>query len=96
VPLTAVDDPIVWANGKHFEQVMRTQGQLVLRGQRHDVDSFNIRDRSWGELRPEGHNPAPPYNWVHGVFDEIRTDEARRVRSRPLSGLSRGGTTARR
>jgi hypothetical protein len=70
VHLTAVDAPIVRANGKHFEQVMRTQGQLVLRGERYDVDSFHVRDRSWGELRPEVHNPAPPYNWVTGVFND--------------------------
>jgi hypothetical protein len=70
VHLTAVDAPIVRANGKHFEQVMRSQGQLVLRGERYDVDSFHVRDRSWGELRPEVHNPAPPYNWVTGVFND--------------------------
>jgi hypothetical protein len=70
VHLTGVDEPIVRANGKHFEQVMRTRGRLVLRGQEYDVDSFHVRDRSWGELRPEDHNPAPPYNWVTGVFDD--------------------------
>ncbi|MCA1842036.1 MAG: hypothetical protein LC792_02375 [Actinobacteria bacterium] len=70
VHLTAVDAPIGRANGKHFEQVMRTLGHLVLRGRRYDVDSLNVRDRSWGELRPEDHNPAPPYNWVTGVFED--------------------------
>lgn len=70
VHLTAVDEPVVRANSRHFEQVMRSRGTLVLRGERHDVDSFHVRDRSWGELRPEGHNPGPPYNWVTGVLDD--------------------------
>jgi hypothetical protein len=70
VHLTAVDEPVVRANGKHFEQVMSARGRLVLRGERHDVDSYHVRDRSWSELRPEDHNPAPPYNWVTGVFDD--------------------------
>jgi hypothetical protein len=70
VHLTAVDEPIVRANNKHFEQVMRTRGRLVLRGERYEVDSYHVRDRSWGELRPEDHNPAPPYNWVTGVLDD--------------------------
>jgi hypothetical protein len=47
---------------------MHTTGHLVLRGRRHQVDSYHIRDRSWGELRPEGNVPAPPYTWVTGVL----------------------------
>jgi len=70
VHMKAVAPPVVRANGKHFEQVMHTTGTLVLRGERHDVDSYTVRDRSWGELRPEGHNPAPPYNWVTGVTED--------------------------
>lgn len=69
VDLVAMGAPIMRANGKHFEQVMRTTGHLVLRGERHEVDSLHVRDRSWGELRPEQHNPGPPYNWVTGVLD---------------------------
>jgi hypothetical protein len=70
VELRAVAAPIVRANGKHFEQVMRTRGELVLRGERYDVDGFHVRDRSWGELRPESPAPSPPYTWVTGVFDD--------------------------
>jgi hypothetical protein len=69
VHLTAVTAPIVRANSKHFEQVMRTRGDLMLRGERYEVDSFNVRDRSWGELRPETHAASPPYNWVTGVIE---------------------------
>jgi len=69
VRLKAVAEPIMRANNLHFEQVMHCSGTLTLRGVRHAVDSHTVRDRSWGELRPEGHNPAPPYNWVTGVLD---------------------------
>jgi len=67
VHLRAAAPPVVRANGKHFEQVMRTEGALVLRGERHVVDGFIVRDRSWGELRPESAVALPPYNWVTGV-----------------------------
>ena len=70
VDLRSVDAPVMRANGKHFEQVMHATGQLVLRGSCYAVDGYHVRDRSWGELRPEHHNPAPPYNWVTGVFDD--------------------------
>ena len=70
IRLVAVDAPIMRANNLHFEQVMRATGTLRLRGIDYAVDCFTVRDRSWGELRPESHNPVPPYNWVTGVFDE--------------------------
>lgn len=72
IRMTAVARPVMRANNKHFEQVMRCEGTLTLRGVEHKVDGFTVRDRSWGELRPELHNPVPPYNWVTGVFDEGR------------------------
>jgi hypothetical protein len=68
--MTALADPIMRANNKHFEQSMRVTGDLVLRGERHRVNCVAIRDRSWGELRPEGHNRLPPYTWVTGAFGE--------------------------
>jgi hypothetical protein len=70
IHLNALAAPVVRANSKHFEQIMHTTGHLVLRGRRHQVDSYNIRDRSWGELRPESHNPSPPYTWVTGVLTD--------------------------
>lgn len=68
IELTAVDGPIVRANNKHFEQVMRATGSLRLRGETHRVDCHPVRDRSWGEPRPEVHVPSPPYTWVTGTF----------------------------
>jgi hypothetical protein len=67
---TAVCERMYWPNNKHFEQVMRTKGELVLRGERHRVDGFHIRDRSWGEARVEAPSSAPPNTWNTGVFDE--------------------------
>jgi hypothetical protein len=70
VHLKAVAAPVMRANGKHFEQIMKTDGHIVLRGERHAVNGFNVRDRSWGELRPEAHAHLPPYNWVTGVVED--------------------------
>lgn len=68
--LKAVDVPIMRANNKHFEQVMHATGTLRLRGEEHKVDSYPVRDRSWGELRPETNAQVPPYTWVTGAFGE--------------------------
>jgi hypothetical protein len=68
VELNAIGSPIVRANGKHFEQVMHATGKLVLRGEQHEIDCYPVRDRSWGEQRPETHAPTPPYTWVTGTF----------------------------
>lgn len=70
VDMRAVGVPIMRANNKHFEQVMHVTGDLVLRGATYKVDCLAVRDRSWGEPRPENHNPAPPYTWVTGTFGE--------------------------
>src|SRR6516165_8758128 len=49
---------------------MHAEGELVLRGERVPVDGHVVRDRSWGELRPEAHNPGPAYNWVTTVVED--------------------------
>jgi hypothetical protein len=64
----AVDVPIMRANNKHFEQLMHVTGSLRLRGREYRVDCHAVRDRSWGELRPETNAPVPPYTWVTGAF----------------------------
>lgn len=64
----ALGVPIMRANNKHFEQVMHVTGKLTLRGAEHAVDCVTVRDRSWGELRPEANVPVPPYTWVTGAF----------------------------
>ncbi len=66
----ALQAPVMFADGKHFEQVLRAKGELVLRGKRYDVDCFNIRDRSWGKPRPEDSMPIPPLSWNTGVFNK--------------------------
>lgn len=68
VVATAVDIPIMRANNRHFEQLMHVKGSLRLRGTDHIVDCYAVRDRSWGELRPESNAPVPPYTWVTGAF----------------------------
>jgi len=67
VRIEAVSKPVVRPNNKHFEQVVRVTGELTLRGEHHAVDCITVRDRSWGELRPEGHNPSPPLSWITGA-----------------------------
>ena len=84
IDLKAVGVPIMRANNKHFEQVMHATGSLTLRGESYNVDCYPVRDRSWGELRPESHSPSPPYTWVTGTFG---TDFAFNVGS--LDDLSR-------
>lgn len=69
VDLRAVAEPVVRPNGLHFEQVMHATGSLRSRGDDFTVDSHSVRDRSWGELRPEAHNPHGPYSWITGVTD---------------------------
>ncbi len=62
--------PLMRANNQHFEQVMKVTGDLLLRGAAYEVDCYNVRDRSWGEPRPENSAPLPPYTWVTGAFGE--------------------------
>ena len=70
VELNAVHVPIMRANNQHFEQLMHATGNLELRGQSYAVDCHPVRDRSWGELRPESHASSPAYTWVTGAFGE--------------------------
>lgn len=70
VEYTGVSEPIMWPGDRHFEQVMRTRGELLLRGVPHKIDGFYVRDRSWGQPRPEDPVSAPPHSWITGVFDE--------------------------
>lgn len=64
----AIAPPVMFGDGKHFEQAMRVRGRLRLRGQDYQVDCFNVRDRSWGKPRPEDLLPLPPLSWMTGVF----------------------------
>lgn len=67
---TAIHPPQVWSSHVHLEQPMRTVGEVTLRGKRYDVDGTHVRDRSWGENRPEMPRHMPPVTWMTGVFDD--------------------------
>lgn len=61
---TAAQAPAVRADQKHFDQNMHVEGELVLRGVKHRVDCYQVRDRSWRNLRPEDPMPVPPFDWL--------------------------------
>jgi hypothetical protein len=67
---SAVQPPIVRANNRHFEQTMRATGSVVFQGREYRFDNLTIRDRSWGERRPEDGHLIPPYAWMNGAFSE--------------------------
>jgi hypothetical protein len=53
------------------EQFMHVTGELVLRGERHAVDCFAPRDRSWRQVRAETPSmPVPPVGWSPMYFGE--------------------------
>ena len=66
--ITAAGPVAMRANNKHFEQAMKYEGELVLRGKTYKVDCCNVRDRSWGEPRPEVTLDFPPLTWTTGCF----------------------------
>jgi len=70
ITFSAVTPPVMFGSGMHFEQGMRTSGKVVLGGEVHAVNGFTIRDRSWGQLRPEDSMHLPPMTWMTGVFSE--------------------------
>lgn len=50
-----------------IEQFMHARGELVLRGERHEVDCLAVRDRSWLQVRtepPGGAKRTPPIGWT--------------------------------
>lgn len=66
----AVTPVAMFGDGKHFEQGMKVRGTLRLRGAEYQVDCYNVRDRSWGKLRPETIMPIPPVSWTTGCFGD--------------------------
>jgi hypothetical protein len=70
VTLTAIMPPAVIPGGRHFDQAMRTEGTLLLRGRPHTVDGYTVRNRSWGENRTEDPRGIPPVHWLTGVFGD--------------------------
>jgi hypothetical protein len=70
IELEAIMPAMVLASGMHLEQAMKTSGWVKLLGKRYPVNGFTVRDRSWGQLRKEGHQPFPPMAWMTAVFSE--------------------------
>jgi hypothetical protein len=70
VTATAIMPPAMVASGKHFDQAMRTEGRLRLRGREHRVNGYHVRDRSWGETRAEMPRNVPPLYWISPVFGD--------------------------
>lgn len=103
VELEATMPPALMENAMHFEQGMRTRGEITLGGRSYEVDGFTVRDRSWGHQRPERHQPLPPMAWMNCVFgedlafgctayDSLDTDpEWKGELELPAGGNSKGG-----
>jgi hypothetical protein len=63
-PLTAVGS--TFGSAHHFDQLGRVHGQIVVGGERIDIDCIGMRDRTWGP-RPE-HRPRQAA-YVTGAAD---------------------------
>jgi hypothetical protein len=51
------------------EQFMHVTGELILNGERHAIDCFHPRDRSWRQVRAETPSaPVPPVGWSPMCF----------------------------
>lgn len=70
IEYTAIAPAVGMVQTGHFEQAMRTQGELWLRGKRFDVNGYTIRNRTWAEIRDEQHVNIPPVGWTACVIDE--------------------------
>jgi hypothetical protein len=66
----AVQPAIMRSNNQHFEQTMRAIGHVTYQGRKVEFDNLSIRDRSWGERRPEDGHKMPPYTWMNGAFSD--------------------------
>lgn len=66
----AVTPAVMFGDGRHFEQGLRVRGKISLRGESYEVDCYNVRDRSWGKLRPEKPMSMPPVSWMTGWFGD--------------------------
>lgn len=62
--------PVMFSSNLHFEQGMKTKGEVVLRGKRYEVDWYTVRDRSWGQPREETLQNIPTCTWMSGCFDD--------------------------
>jgi hypothetical protein len=56
-------DLTTMSDARHFDQPGRVTGSLVLDGERLEVDSYSLRDRTWGPHRPGASRPGD-YLWA--------------------------------
>lgn len=70
IEFEALMPPALTKGGLHFEQGMRAVGTVTLGGEEHAVDCFSVRDRSWGAVRPENHQPFAPFPWMNCAFGD--------------------------
>jgi hypothetical protein len=70
--VTDFSPPVMRGSEVHFDQATHNKGTLTLRGKSYKVDSYGMRDRSWGQLRPEALMPTPPFTWMTGTFPQQR------------------------
>ena len=70
VTMEAIMPPAMLPSGKHFDQVMKTSGWVSLRGERHEVDGYAIRDRSWAEARTEDPTEMSAIYYLAMCFDD--------------------------
>jgi hypothetical protein len=64
---TSIQPPAMRANNAHFEQAQHMTGLLRLNGEDIRIDCLAMRDRSWGEPRPEASVVHPPTLWAVGI-----------------------------
>lgn len=52
----------VWPfiRGNHFDQAMHVTGELVLFGEKIEIDCLSVRDRTWSPRPPRGWSRRPP------------------------------------
>lgn len=70
IQFDAVMPVFMFGDNRHFEQTMKTRGELTLRGKTYAVNGYCVRDRSWGALRAEHPEHAPPVTWMSCAFDD--------------------------
>jgi len=68
VTLEAVAPTVMLDTNMHFEQPMKTSGQVRLRGNTFDVTGGTVRDRSFEQPRHEYRVPLPPPAWMNASF----------------------------
>jgi len=66
----AVSPRFPWISDNHFDQIGHVLGYLILRGEKIEVDTYNVRDRGW-LTRPEDKTPnAPVFDYLSAVIDK--------------------------